>query len=35
VLVDDDDVVVGFASVSASRDGDAATSTGEVPAVTT
>jgi ribosomal protein S18 acetylase RimI-like enzyme len=33
VMVDDDDVVVGFASVSASHDGDAATSTGEVPAI--
>jgi ribosomal protein S18 acetylase RimI-like enzyme len=35
VLVDDDDFVVGFASVSASHDGDAATSTGEVPAIYT
>jgi L-amino acid N-acyltransferase YncA len=35
VLVDDDEVVVGFATVSASRDGDAATSTGEVPAIYT
>ena len=33
VLLDDDDVVVGFASVCASRDRDAATSTGEVPAI--
>jgi ribosomal protein S18 acetylase RimI-like enzyme len=33
VLVDDDEVVVGFASVSASHDGDGATSTGEVPAI--
>jgi L-amino acid N-acyltransferase YncA len=35
VLVDDDDVVVGFASVSASHDRDAATSTGEVAAIYT
>jgi ribosomal protein S18 acetylase RimI-like enzyme len=35
VLLDNDDIVVGFATTSASRDADAAVSTGEVPAIYT